>query len=102
MVTVPEAPAARPPRFQVTTPPASVPGAEADTKVVLAGSVSLITTLVASSLPPFAYDRVYVMSLPAAIGSGASDFVIARTGAEETVTVTVAPFTGPTSLLVML
>src|SRR6266699_3298041 len=42
-VTVPEAPAARPPRLQVTTPPAGAPGAEAETNVVLAGIVSLIT-----------------------------------------------------------
>src|SRR5881397_1744717 len=48
-VTVPEAPAASPPRLQVTTPPARSPGAEADTKVVLAGTVSLMTTLVAFS-----------------------------------------------------
>src|SRR3989454_4817679 len=56
-VTVPEAPAASPPRLQVTTPPARSPGAEADTKVVLAGTVSLITTLVAFSLPVLEYDR---------------------------------------------
>src|SRR5438093_476563 len=57
-VTVPEAPAASPPRLQVTTPPARSPGAEADTKVVLAGTVSLITTLVALALPLFEYDSV--------------------------------------------
>src|SRR6266568_7180773 len=57
-VTVPEAPAARPPRLQVTTPPAGAPGAEAETNVVLAGIVSLITTFVAASDPVFEYDRV--------------------------------------------
>src|SRR5437899_3217996 len=100
--TVPDAPDTRLPMFQVTTPAASEPSPVADTKVVLAGTVSLMTTLVAFALPVFEYDSVYVRLLPAAIGSGASVFVIARTGVEETVTVTVAPLTGPTSLLVML
>src|SRR3989442_11908802 len=57
-VTLPDAPPARAPMFQVTTPPACVPGAEADTKVVLAGVVSLTTTFVAFALPVFVYDSV--------------------------------------------
>src|SRR2546422_323742 len=56
--TVPDAPAPSPPMFQVTTPAASVPPAVADTKVTLAGTVSVITTPVASSLPLLEYDRV--------------------------------------------
>src|SRR3989442_14605844 len=55
-VTVPEAPAASAPMFQVTTPAASPPGAEADTKLVLAGIVSLTTTLDASAVPGFEED----------------------------------------------
>jgi len=42
-VSVPDAPAASGPIVQVTTPPASVPVPLADTKVVFAGSVSVIT-----------------------------------------------------------
>src|SRR5947199_197955 len=41
--TEPDAPAGRNPRFQVTIPPASVPPAVAETKVVFAGRVSVIT-----------------------------------------------------------
>ena len=46
-----DAPAASPPTFQVTTPPARVPPPVADTKVVLAGTGSVITTPV-SALEP--------------------------------------------------
>src|SRR5512137_1566055 len=42
--TEPDAPAFRTPRFQVTTPPESVPPPVADTNVVFAGTVSVITT----------------------------------------------------------
>ena len=49
--TEPEAPAARLPTDQVTTPEARVPPAVAETKVVLAGTVSVITTPVALALP---------------------------------------------------
>src|SRR5436309_175854 len=52
-VTLPDAPPFSAPAFQVTTPPASRPGTEADTKVVFTGIVSLITTLVALALPVF-------------------------------------------------
>ena len=57
-VTVPETPAARLPMLQVTMPPAGTPGTDAETKVVFAGSGSLITTPVAFSFPVFPYDRV--------------------------------------------
>src|SRR3989442_657770 len=57
-LTVPEPPAASAPMLQVTTPAARPPGAEADTKLVLAGIVSLITTFDASAVPVFEYDRV--------------------------------------------
>src|SRR6266699_6567474 len=57
-VTEPEAPTASAPMFQVTTPAAIPPGAEADTKLVLAGRVSLTTTFDASAVPVFEYDRV--------------------------------------------
>ena len=43
--------AARPPMFQVTTPPEKMPPSEALTKVVLAGSVSVAVTPVASWAP---------------------------------------------------
>src|SRR5882762_6124473 len=56
--TDPEPPAARAPRFQVTTPAASVPPPVADTNAVFAGTVSAITTPVALALPVFAYDSV--------------------------------------------
>ena len=51
--TVPEAPAFSVPRFQVTTPPASDPPAVAETNAVFTGIVSVITVLVAFSLPVF-------------------------------------------------
>src|SRR6266700_5023248 len=57
-VTLPDAPPARAPMFQVTTPPACAPGAEADTNVVLPGIVSLTSTFVALALPVFVYDSV--------------------------------------------
>ncbi len=52
-VTVLDAPAARAPMFQVTTPAASVPPPVALTNAVFAGIVSLITTPVALALPVF-------------------------------------------------
>src|SRR3989442_10526006 len=96
--TEPEAPAPSAPMFQVTTPAASEPPAVADTKVTLAGTVSVMTTPVASSLPVFEYDRVYVTLFPAATGSGASVFERPRTGAEVTVVVMAAPDVGAASL----
>src|SRR6185436_14584053 len=48
-----DAPAARLPMFQVTTPAASVPPPVADTNDVFAGTVSLITTPVAPAFPVF-------------------------------------------------
>src|SRR2546425_7972313 len=57
-VTLPDAPAFSVPALQLTTPPARMPGAEADTKVVFAGMVSLMTTFVALALPVFVYDSV--------------------------------------------
>src|SRR6267143_1251195 len=56
--TDPDPPAASAPRFQVTTPAASVPPPVADTNVVFAGTVSAITTPVALALPVFEYDSV--------------------------------------------
>ena len=56
--TVPEPPAASAPTFQVTTPAARVPPAVADTKLVLAGTVSVITTPLAFAVPVFEYDSV--------------------------------------------
>src|SRR5207245_6180521 len=50
-VTDPDPPAASRPRLQVTTPPAGDPPFDAETKVVPAGRVSVIDTLVAFSLP---------------------------------------------------
>src|SRR5437867_6387932 len=64
-VTDPDPPAARRPRLQVTTPPAGDPPFEAETKVVFAGRVSEIDTLLAFSLPVFEYDRVQVRLAPA-------------------------------------
>src|SRR5437879_6343350 len=88
---VPEAPVARAPRFQVTTPPAGAPGADAETNAVFAGTVSLMTTFVASAVPVLKYDRVYVRLAPAPTGSGASVFEMARIGAEVTVTLASGP-----------
>src|SRR6266446_7347095 len=56
--TEPEDPAGRNPRFQVTIPPACVPPAAAETNVVFAGRVSVITAPVALALPVFEYDSV--------------------------------------------
>src|SRR3989442_14513758 len=72
--TVPDALAPSAPMFQVTTPAASEPPAVADTKVTLAGTVSVMTTPVASSLPVFEYDRADERLVRAATGSGASVF----------------------------
>src|SRR6266704_2528423 len=49
--TLVDAPAARAPMFQVTTPAACVPPPVALTKLVFAGTVSLITTPVAFMFP---------------------------------------------------
>src|SRR5439155_988504 len=51
-------PALSDPMFQVTTPPAREPPPVADTKAVLAGTVSVITTPLAFSFPVLEYDRV--------------------------------------------
>src|SRR5437899_2757286 len=51
-------PALSAPMFQVTTPPAKEPPPVADTKAVLAGTVSVITTPVALALAVFEYDSV--------------------------------------------
>src|SRR5256712_208737 len=56
--TDPEDPAFTAPTFQVTIPAASVPPAVAETKVVLAGRVSLMTTPLAFAVPVFEYDSV--------------------------------------------
>src|SRR5437667_194852 len=56
--TEPAPPAATAPLFQVTTPAARVPPPVADTKVVFAGTVSVITTPVAPAVPVFEYDSV--------------------------------------------
>src|SRR2546427_468658 len=94
-------PAFSAPMFQVTTPAASVPPAVADTKVVFAGIVSVITTPLALALPVFEYDSVYVMLPPAFTGSGASVFEIERIGADDTVVVMAEPAVGAVSLLSM-
>src|SRR6267142_1488793 len=49
--TEPEPPAGTAPRFQVTTPPASVPPPVADTNAVFAGTVSVITVPVELAVP---------------------------------------------------
>src|SRR5881296_46307 len=77
-----DAPAARLPMFQVTTPAASVPPPVADTNEVLTGMASVITTPVAFAVPLFEYEIVYVMLLPAFTGSGESVFEMVSTGAE--------------------
>jgi hypothetical protein len=51
--TEPDDPAFTAPMFQVTTPAASVPPPVADTKLVFAGIVSVITTPVALAFPVF-------------------------------------------------
>src|SRR3989442_11082982 len=57
-VKEPEAPTASAPMFQVATPATSPPGAEADTKLVLAGTLSLTTTFHPPAVPGFEYHRV--------------------------------------------
>src|SRR6266446_7344862 len=56
--TEPDEPALSAPMFQLTTPADSVPPAVADTNVVFAGTVSVITTPVAFSFPVLEYERV--------------------------------------------
>ncbi|PYS97105.1 MAG: hypothetical protein DMF50_01760 [Acidobacteria bacterium] len=51
--TEPDPPPARLPMFQVTVAPASVPPPVAETKEVLVGTVSVITTPVAPVVPVF-------------------------------------------------
>ena len=51
-------PAFSDPMFQVTTPAASVPPPVAETNVVFAGTVSVMTTPLALALPVFEYDSV--------------------------------------------
>src|SRR3989442_82804 len=94
-------PAFSAPMFPGTTPAAIVPPPGADTKVVVAGIVSVITTPLALALPVFEYDSVYVMLPPAFTGSGASVFEIERTGTEDTVVVMAGPAVGAVSLLSM-
>src|SRR5689334_23285432 len=91
--TEPEAPAARLPMDQVTVPPESAPETVAETKVVLVGTVSAMTTPVAPLLPLFEYVSVYVIVDPAATGSGESVAETVSTGAEVTVVVMLAPLT---------
>src|SRR5436309_3087214 len=96
--TEPEAPAARLPMDQVTTPLASVPPAEAETKVVLAGTVSVITTLVALVLAVLESESFSVSLHDALPISGESVLETARIGAEVTAVETEAPLTGLVSL----
>src|SRR5258706_278311 len=96
-----DAPAARFPMFQVTTPAASVPPPVALTKLVFAGTVSLITTPVALELPRLEYMLVQMMFLPAFIGSGESVLLMFSAGADDTVGVIDAPFVVVVSLLSM-
>src|SRR5262245_64052721 len=56
--TEPDAPALRAPRDQVTTPADSTPPPVADTKVALAGTVSVRTTAEALALPVLAEESV--------------------------------------------
>src|SRR2546425_9001349 len=53
-----ELPAFSAPMFQVTTPAARAPPPVADTKLLFAGTVSVITTPVAPAVPVFEYDSV--------------------------------------------
>src|SRR2546428_6943482 len=82
--TEPEAPAARLPGDQVTTPLARVPPGVAETKVVLAGTVSVRTTSVGWAWPVFDYEGVRAGLRPAATGSGESVLETASSGAEVT------------------
>jgi hypothetical protein len=66
------------------------PGAESDTNVVPAGSVSLSETVAALLGPAFDAVMVYVMFVPASTGSGVSTFVIERSADAEMVSVSVA------------
>src|SRR3989442_1002001 len=100
--TEPEAPAARLPGDQVTTPEARVPPAEAETKVVLAGTVSVRTMPGALALTALTSESVKVRFPPAATGSGESVLETARIGAEVTAVETEAPLTGLVSLESML
>src|SRR5262245_44023534 len=97
--TEPLAPAARLPGDQVTTPPESVPPPVAETKVVLAGTVSVTTAPVALALPVLDRESVEEGLPPAATGSGESVSETARIGAEITPVETEATLTGLVSLL---
>src|SRR5438094_686010 len=97
--TLADAPAARAPMFQVTTPAASVPPPVADTKLVFAGMVSVITTPVALAFPLFAYLLLDALPISASTGSGASVLLMVSVGADATVVVIAAPAVGAVSLL---
>ena len=68
----------------------------AETNVVFAGTVSVITNSVAFIFPVFVTVIVYVMLSPACTGSGLSVFVISSFGPEPTVVVSESE-TGETS-----
>src|SRR5438093_13125415 len=80
--TEPEAPAARLPGDQVTTPEARVPPAVAETKVVLAGTVSVRTTPVALALPVLRSEERRVGKERGARGSGEQVMETARIEAD--------------------
>src|SRR2546428_630360 len=100
--TEPEAAAARLPTDQVTTPEAKTPPAVAETKVVLAGTVSVRTTLVVFKYPASA--EIYALSLhdALAIGSGESVREALGVGEDTVVVETAVPATGAVSLESML
>src|SRR5438093_5854227 len=90
-------PAFSDPMFQVTTPAASVPPPVAETNVVFAGTVSVMTTPLALALPVGGAHGGTPVTDQARMGSAACDFEIARTGAEETVGGGIPPATGAVS-----
>src|SRR5437867_3438883 len=100
--TEPVAPAARLPGDEVWTSEVRVPAAVAETKVVLAGTVSVRTTPVALALPVRSEERGEGRLRRAATGSGESVLETARIGAEVTAVETEAPLTGLVSLESML
>src|SRR5439155_23058501 len=87
--TLPEGPTV--PEFQVIMVPFCWQLFEHDTNVVPAGTVSVMTTFVATALPELEYASVYVICPPGVIWVLSADFARTRFGAAFTHSVLEVP-----------
>src|SRR3989442_15777284 len=93
--TEPEAPAARLPGDQVTTPEARVPPAVAETKGVLAGTVSVRTTPEVGRAPGWEKEKISVGAPSLKKKTGESVLETPRTGADQPLGGKACPGRGP-------